>query len=87
LSQKYLSIPPQTFFDARDSLFCPLGSHNEDIAAGSLTSAHEELLASAFLMVGFNNSKLDVHSSWLPLWLLQFDCASHNIAKKEEDWH
>ena len=43
----------------------------------SLALAHEDVLAST-LMLGFNNSKLDVDSSWLPLWLLQCDCSGHN---------
>jgi hypothetical protein len=42
----------------RTILVCPLGSHSEDVVAGSLALAHEDVLASAF-MVGFNNSKLE----------------------------
>ncbi len=56
----------------------PLCSRKEDIAADSLASAHEDVLALAF-NGWLDNSKLDVHYLWLPLWLLQCDYISHNI--------
>ena len=60
---------------------CPLAAPKR-VPSGrdSLALAHEDVLAST-LMLGFNNSKLDVNSSWLPLWLFwlfQCDCSGHN---------
>jgi len=42
-----------------------------------LALALEDVLAST-LMLGFDNAKLDVDSSWLPLWLFQYDCSGNN---------